>query len=172
MHTVINSIEKNRNKNRNMFYSYIVYLNMWVLSFKVVLGYQGLLHSQTTCDFLYRFFFSIRPTDPISGNAFDAKREKNRDGLIYKGDILFRNFVISTRTCRLWTSQFRVFLKLDSLQVYAKGFIREFAKCKRVSFSFPELRYSLLEFNSRKELPTPCELNMRRFSLHIRTFLF
>ena len=25
------------------------------------------------------FFFSIRPTDPISGNAFDAKRKKGED---------------------------------------------------------------------------------------------
>ena len=48
------------------------------------------------------------------------------------GDILFQSLVISTRTCRLWTSPFRVFLKVDSLQVYAIGFIREFAKCKTV----------------------------------------
>ena len=62
MHIVINSIEKNRNKNRNIFYSYIVYLNMRMLSFKVVLGYQGLLYSQTNCDFLFRFFQTDRPT--------------------------------------------------------------------------------------------------------------
>ena len=27
-------------------------------------------------NFFFRIFFSIRPTDPISGNAFDAKRKK------------------------------------------------------------------------------------------------
>ena len=26
------------------------------------------------------FFFSIRPTDPISGNAFDGKRKKKKGG--------------------------------------------------------------------------------------------
>ena len=156
MHIVINSIEKNRNKSRNIFYSYIVYLNMWILSFKVVLGYQGLLYSQTTCYFI--LFFSIRPTDPISENAFVAKREKKGWPNLQR-DILFQRFVISTRTCPLWTSPFRVFLKIDSLQVYVIGFITEFAKCKRVFFSSPELRHSLLEFNSRKKLPTSYELN-------------
>ena len=33
-------------------------------------------------NFLFSFlFFSIPPTDPISGNAFDAKRKKRGDGL-------------------------------------------------------------------------------------------
>ena len=32
--------------------------------------------------FFLGFFFSIRPTDPISGKAFDAKRKKGGDGLI------------------------------------------------------------------------------------------
>ena len=32
------------------------------------------------CGFFFRFFFSIRPTDPISGNAFDANQKKG-DGL-------------------------------------------------------------------------------------------
>ena len=31
--------------------------------------------------FLFSFFFFFNPTDPISGNAFDAKRRKKRDGL-------------------------------------------------------------------------------------------
>ena len=42
-----------------------------MLTFNVVLGYQGLLFR----DFLwfpFQFFLSIRPTDPISGNASDA----------------------------------------------------------------------------------------------------
>ena len=42
-----------------------------MLSFNVIVGYQGLLFP----DFLW-FFFLIQPTDPISGNAFDAKRKK------------------------------------------------------------------------------------------------
>ena len=29
----------------------------------------------------FRFFFSIRPTDPISGNALDGKQRKKGDGL-------------------------------------------------------------------------------------------
>ena len=155
MHIVINSIKK----NRNIFYSYIMYLSMWMLSFKVVLGYQGLLHSQTTCDFFFRFFFqSDRPTQyQETHSTLNERKIKGWPNL--QRDILFQSFIISKRTCRLWTSPFRVFLKIDSLQVYAIGFIRQFAKCKRVSFSFPELRYSLLEFNSRKKLPTSCELN-------------
>ena len=38
--------------------------------------------------FLGVFFFSIRPTDPISGNAFDAKRKKKwgGDGVISDKD--------------------------------------------------------------------------------------
>ena len=42
-----------------------------MLTFNVILGYQGLLFR----DFVW-FFFSIQLTDPISGNAFDAKRKK------------------------------------------------------------------------------------------------
>ena len=30
--------------------------------------------------FFLGFFFSIRPTDPISGNAFDGKRKKKKKG--------------------------------------------------------------------------------------------
>ena len=42
-----------------------------MLPFNVVLGTRA-SYSETSCD----FFFSIRPTDPISGNAFDAKRKQ------------------------------------------------------------------------------------------------
>ena len=48
-----------------------------MLTFSVVLGYQGILFQE----FLRSLFFSIRPTDPISGNAFDVKRKKKGDGL-------------------------------------------------------------------------------------------
>ena len=46
----------------------------------MMLGYQDSV-SENAYDFLFRFFFSIRPTDPISGNPFDAKPKKG-DGLI------------------------------------------------------------------------------------------
>ena len=54
-----------------------------MLTFNVILGYQGLLFQDflTVCVFCFCFFFSIRPTDPISGNAFDGKRRKKGDGL-------------------------------------------------------------------------------------------
>ena len=52
-----------------------------MLVFNVVLAYQGLLF----LDFLWFFFFggggvffSIRPTNPISEIAFDAKRTKKK----------------------------------------------------------------------------------------------
>ena len=39
-------------------------------------GYQA-SDSENAYDFFFRFFFfSIRPTDPISGNAFDGKQKK------------------------------------------------------------------------------------------------
>ena len=98
---------------------------MWMLSFKVVLGYQGLLYSQTNCDFLFRFFQTDRPSQYQETHSTLNEKKQKKNGLIYKRDILFQSFIISTRTCRLWTSPFRVFLKIDSLQVYAIVFIRE-----------------------------------------------
>ena len=83
-----NSIEKNRNKNMNIFLSilYILLIQIWMLTFNVVLGYQGLLFRDVLW-FFVRFFFSIRPTHPISGNAFDGKRRKKGDGLSGKKGI-------------------------------------------------------------------------------------
>ena len=51
-----------------------------MLTFNVILGYQGLLFRDFFF-FFFVFFQSDRPTDPISENAFDANNEKNRDGL-------------------------------------------------------------------------------------------
>ena len=48
--------------------------NMWMLTFNVILGYQGLLFRDFLWFCFLVFFFSIRPTDSISGNVFDAKR--------------------------------------------------------------------------------------------------
>ena len=63
--------------------AYFVNAKMWMLTFNVILGYRGLLFR----DFLWLFlslFFSIRLTDPISGNAFEAKQKKRGDGLSWK----------------------------------------------------------------------------------------
>ena len=62
-----NSIEK----NRNIFYRVLGILLIQI--FNVVLGYQDLLFRDFLWIFLVFFFFSIRPTDPTSENAFDAK---------------------------------------------------------------------------------------------------
>ena len=56
---------------------------MWMFTFNVVLGYQGQLFRDLLW-FFFRFFFSIRPTDPISGNAFDGKRTKKGSSLRMK----------------------------------------------------------------------------------------
>ena len=40
-------------------------------------GYQA-SDPENAYDFFLGFFFSIRPTDPISGNTFDGKRKKKK----------------------------------------------------------------------------------------------
>ena len=45
-----------------------------------MLGYQGSDSENATDCFFRLFFFSIRPTDPISGNAFDGKGKKRGGG--------------------------------------------------------------------------------------------
>ena len=48
-----------------------------MLTFNAILGYQRELHILRLLVIFFKgFFFSIRPTDPISGNAFDATRKK------------------------------------------------------------------------------------------------
>ena len=43
-------------------------------------------YSETSCEFFLGAFFSIRPTDPISENAFDAKQKKKGGmALVEKG---------------------------------------------------------------------------------------
>ena len=51
-----NSIEKNKNKNRNIFVHF-VNPNMWMLTFNFILGYQGSSYSETSCN---SFFFSTK----------------------------------------------------------------------------------------------------------------
>ena len=58
-----NSIEKNRNKSWNIFCSILCIPNMWMLTFNVILGYQGLLFQDFFFFLFFRFFFqSDRPT--------------------------------------------------------------------------------------------------------------
>ena len=78
-----NSIySEKQEQKQGHFLQYIVHFvnpNMWMLTFNVILGYQGLLFR----DFLwilFLFFFSVWPADPISGNAFDAKWKKKIGG--------------------------------------------------------------------------------------------
>ena len=76
-----NSIEKNRNKNMNIFHSILCILLIQICECLLLTSSWGTraYYSETSCDFfLGFFFFSIRPTDPISGNAFDGKRRKKR----------------------------------------------------------------------------------------------
>ena len=40
--------------------------------------FRGTIRQPLFRDFFFFFFFSIRPADPISGNAFDGKRRKKR----------------------------------------------------------------------------------------------
>ena len=47
-----------------------------MLTLTDILGYQGLPFGDFLLFFIYLCIFSIRPTDQISGNAFDAKRKK------------------------------------------------------------------------------------------------
>ena len=76
------------NEKQEHFLHYIVHFvnpRMFMLTFNVILGYQGLLFRYTPCDFLKVFFsFFFNTTDrPTSGNAFDAKRKKK--GIPYLG---------------------------------------------------------------------------------------
>ena len=68
----------------------------------------------------------------ISACQTSGPNEGRFFGHARQGTFFFQSFVISTRTCRLFRSLFSVFLKIDSLQVYAIGLTREFAKCKTV----------------------------------------
>ena len=68
-------------------------------------------------------YCACQTAGPNEGRFFGHKRQ---------GTFFFQSFVVSTRTCRLFRSVFSVFLKIDSLQVYAIGLTREFAKCKTV----------------------------------------
>ena len=45
------------------------------------------------------------------------------------------------------------------VKVPLSSFVEDMNSRQRLAFSFPELPYSLLEFNSRKKLPTFEELN-------------
>ena len=80
-----NNIEKNRNKNENIFYSMLCILFIQICECWLLTSSWGTRawYSETSCDFFFRFFFSIRQTDPMSLNAFDGKRKKKRGWPFY-----------------------------------------------------------------------------------------
>ena len=83
-----------------------------MLTFNVILRYQGLLFQDVLRSFLCRFFFSIRPTDRISGNAVDAERKKK--GWPYHR-ILFlkrgrKESTEKTTICSLLSNLFYIFI--------------------------------------------------------------
>ena len=62
-----------------------------MLTSNVILGYQGLLFRDFLRFFFsFFFFFSIRPTDQIAGNAFKAKRKKKRMALLSITKYIFK----------------------------------------------------------------------------------
>ena len=75
-------IEKNRNKKQGHFLQYIVHFvnpNMWMLSFNVILGYQGLLFR----DFLWFFFsfFFFRYDQPTQYQETHKQQKKKNRGM-------------------------------------------------------------------------------------------
>ena len=79
-----NSIEENRNKNRNIFLQYIVHFvnpNMWMLTFNVVLRYQGLLFWDFFWFFLFSFFFQSNQPTQYQG-MHSMLNKKKWDGLM------------------------------------------------------------------------------------------
>ena len=61
-----------------------------MLTFNVILGYQGLLFCDFLLFFFKLFFFSTWPTYLISGNAFDTKRKEEMGmALLYMKGIFF-----------------------------------------------------------------------------------
>ena len=57
----------------------VVYPNMWMLTFNVVLGYQGILFQDFLWIFFRCFFFLIRPTQYQETHS--TLNETNKDGL-------------------------------------------------------------------------------------------
>ena len=88
-----NSIEKDRNKNRNVFYSILCFFVnpiMWILTFNVILGYQGLLFRDSLWFFFFTIFFS-NPTDrPTQHQETHStlNEKKKRDGLSLRLTVL------------------------------------------------------------------------------------
>ena len=64
----------------NIFHSILYILLIQICECPASCGTRA-YYSETSCDL---FFFWIRPTDPISGNAFDGKQRKKGDGLMTK----------------------------------------------------------------------------------------
>ena len=75
-----------------------------MLTFNVFLGYQGLLFRDFLW-FFFRFFFPIRPTDSISGNAFDSKRRKKR-GWPYGASFPVKILLVPNKFTNRWLCQY------------------------------------------------------------------
>ena len=167
-----------------------------MLTFNVVLGYQDLLFR----DFLWFFFcsfffFSIRPTDSISGNAFDAKRnfefaqQRNRHWLRVVGtkswtgrskkSAQFRLF----RADHFWPLGGRVY-RLEFLDNYGKLSTDFEIACTSLFWNYYILRYYIMRqksyYNLRWKIITFCVeillhfaliLILRRFLLHFALIL-
>ena len=75
--SIVTAYREKQEQKREHFSQFIIHFvnpNMWMLTFNVVLGYQGLLFR----DFSWFFFSSIWLTNPISGNVFNGKQRKKR----------------------------------------------------------------------------------------------
>ena len=79
-----------------------------------MLGYQAPDSENAYDIFFFRFFFSIRPTDPISGNAFDGKRKKKKRGWPKRYVLEMFKFLIAGKemfcyiNCPIWTKLFQL----------------------------------------------------------------
>ena len=93
-----------------------------MLTFNVVLGYQGLLFR----DFLWGFFFQSGPTGPISGNAFHGKQRKKGDGLssshVFNCDdllLIYRKDTVVNIVTIPWKRNWLFLYKVVSIQTQA-----------------------------------------------------
>ena len=77
---------------------------LWMLTFNVVLGYQGLLFWDVLWFFL-SFFYSIQPTNPISGNACNAKWKKR--GMALRKKFFLIGCISSSLDCFSITKKLR-----------------------------------------------------------------
>ena len=107
-----NSIEQNRNKNRNIFYSILCILLIQIRQCKQFQRHSVVpgppIPSLLVICFL--FFFSIPQTYLISRNAFDTKRKKKRGGGWPNGSKASLREKTVFFSALIWTELWRMFL--------------------------------------------------------------